>query len=299
MTNKEQHFNCQQRASKPRWLHVRISSGDTFESVHDLISEKSLNTICEEALCPNLSDCWACGTATFLILGSICTRSCLFCSIKKGMPGEPEQNEPDRVSEAVQSLELRHVVVTSVTRDDLTDGGAANFQMTIQAIHESSKQCRVEVLVPDFKGNDKGISTVLRAQPEVFGHNIETIPRLYPQVIPKANYSRSLRVLETAKKMAPETTTKSGIMVGLGETVEEIYDVMNDLKDVGCDIITIGQYLQPSPAQLKIARYYTPKEFHDLEIAGYQIGFRAIASGPLVRSSYKAGILYQKARLNS
>jgi lipoyl synthase len=275
---------------KPSWLKVSLPSGESYRRVKGLMRTKSLHTVCEEAKCPNMAECWGCGTATFLILGNVCTRSCGFCAVKSGRPAEKpmDSDEAEAVAEAVASMGLKHAVITSVTRDDLPDGGAALFSATIKRIHARVSGCTVEVLIPDFMGNVDALKTVTEAHPEILGHNVETIPRLYPQVRPQADYSRSLRVLQTAKKQNPRMLTKSGIMVGLGEDRNELLEAFFDLRQVGCDILTVGQYLRPTREHLQVVRYYTPDEFVSLRQAGHEAGFRWVESGPLVRSSYHA-----------
>ena len=275
-------------APKPPWLRVRLPSGETHARLKRLMRRKTLHTVCEEAMCPNLAECWGHGTATFLILGDVCTRSCSFCAVKVGRPEPVDEEEPARVAEAVAAMNLRHAVVTSVNRDDLPDGGAAIFAETIRQIRARVPNCTVEVLIPDFKGDRQALATVMDARPDILDHNVETVPRLYPQVRPQAKYQRSLRVLRTAKELTPNALTKSGIMVGLGETWDELLAVMADLRAVDCDILTIGQYLRPTRTHLPVVRYYTPDEFEALREAGYAVGFRWVESGPLVRSSYHA-----------
>jgi lipoic acid synthetase len=248
----------------------------------------SLHTVCEEAGCPNIGECWGRGTATFLLLGDVCTRSCGFCKIKTGRPERVDILEPLRVARTVQAMGLQHVVLTSVNRDELPDGGAFSFAATIRKIRELLPDCTIEVLIPDFMGNEQALSTVMRERPEILNHNIETVPRLYRRVRPQARFDRSLRVLERAKAMDPEALTKSGIMVGLGERWDEILEAMAALRAVHTDILTIGQYLQPSRFHLPIERYYTPAEFDELRRLGEEMGFRWVESGPLVRSSYHA-----------
>jgi lipoyl synthase len=275
---------------KPSWLRVSLPSGESYGRIRGLMRSKSLHTVCEEAMCPNMAECWGCGTATFLILGNVCTRSCGFCAVKTGRPGEEpaDMGQAADVAEAVASMGLKHAVITSVTRDDLPDGGAALFAETITMIHARVPGCTVEVLIPDFKGDVDSLKLVAKARPEILGHNVETIPRLYPSVRPQANYERSLHLLQSAKDLNPDLLTKSGIMVGLGENTNELIAVFADLRRVGCDILTIGQYLRPTRSHLPVVRYYTPDEFMSLRKAGYEAGFRWVESGPLVRSSYHA-----------
>jgi lipoyl synthase len=275
---------------KPSWLKVSLPSGDSYGRVKGLMRSKSLHTVCEEAMCPNMAECWGCGTATFLILGNVCTRSCGFCAVKTGRPGEQpaDMGQATDVAEAVASMGLKHAVVTSVTRDDLPDGGASLFAESITRIHARVPGCTVEVLIPDFQGNVDSLKLVTEAHPEILGHNVETIPRLYPSVRPQANYERSLRLLRLTKDHNSDMLTKSGIMVGLGENANELIEVFADLRRVGCDILTVGQYLRPTHKHLEVVRYYTPDEFLNLREAGYEAGFRWVESGPLVRSSYHA-----------
>lgn len=274
---------------KPPWLRVRIPSGENFEKIRALVREKKLHTVCVEALCPNLGECWGRGTATFLILGDICTRDCRFCGVRTGKPREVRAGEPAEVADSVSVMGLRHAVITSVTRDDLPDGGAGLFAETIRRIHQRTPGTKVEVLVPDFQGDPASLSTVVRAGPEIFGHNVETVPRLYPRVRPAADYPRSLGVLRAAKEMQPAgMVTKSGIMVGLGESREEILEVMKHLREARCDALTVGQYLSPSGSHFPVARYWPPEEFEELKDAGLKLGFAWVEAGPLVRSSYHA-----------
>jgi lipoic acid synthetase len=249
---------------------------------------KELHTVCEEARCPNIGDCWSRGTATFMILGDTCTRSCGFCAVKTGRPGVYDRGEPARVAAAVQRMGLRHAVVTSVNRDELEDGGAWIFAETIRWIRRLSPGTTIEVLIPDFKGDRAALATVMEAEPEILNHNTETVPRLYRRVRPQAEYERSLAVLRMAKELDPEAVTKSGVMVGLGEEFDELVAVFRDLAGQRVDILTVGQYLQPTPAHLPIERYWTPDEFRALREAALELGFRHVESGPLVRSSYHA-----------
>ena len=273
---------------RPPWLRVKAPVTENYLRLKHLMRNHHLHTVCEEALCPNIGECWGRGTATFLLLGDICTRSCGFCKIRTGKPDPVDWDEPRRVAETVEMMNLRHAVLTSVTRDDLPDGGATIFAMTIREIRQRLPNCTVEVLIPDFKGDRDALKIVMDEHPDILNHNVETVPRLYRRVRPQAKYERSLRVLEWAKEMDPNVTTKSGIMVGLGERWDEILAVMDDLRAVGCDILTIGQYLQPSRYHLPIERYYTPEEFERLKEEGLARGFKWVESGPLVRSSYHA-----------
>lgn len=282
---------------RPPWLRVRAPTSDNYLRLKTLMRGHRLHTVCEEAACPNIGECWGQGTATFLLLGETCTRHCGFCNVKTGQPLPLDEDEPRRVAETVALMGLRHAVLTSVTRDDLSDGGAAIFAHTVRQIRERLPDCTVEVLIPDFGGEREALQQVMDSGPDVLNHNLETVPRLYPTVRPQADYERSLRVLRRAREMNPQGLTKSGLMVGLGETWEELLAVMDDLRTVGCDILTLGQYLQPSRYHLPIARYYTPQEFEQLRAAGEVRGLAWVEAGPLVRSSYHAG--QQAAALDS
>jgi len=273
---------------RPEWIKVRAPSGETYDWLRGLMRAKSLHTVCEEAMCPNLGECWGTGTATFLMMGDTCTRSCGFCDVKTGRPAPLDWLEPQRVAQAVKAMNLRHAVITSVNRDERKDGGAPIFAMVIRRIRELHPGCSIEVLIPDFKGSLEALKTVVEARPEILNHNVETVPRLFRKVQPQDRYEWAQATLSNAKKLDPEVLTKSGIMVGLGETIEEVREVMRDLRAWGVDILTIGQYLQPSKSHLPIERYYTPEEFADLKRFGSGIGFRWVESGPLVRSSYHA-----------
>jgi lipoic acid synthetase len=248
-----------------------------------------LHTVCEEARCPNIGECWGHGTATFMILGDICTRACRYCAVTSGKPHTLDLVEPRRVAEAVQTMGLRHAVVTSVDRDDLPDGGASLFAATIRKIHELNPDCAVEVLIPDFQGSEEALQAVMDARPEILNHNIETVPRVFRRVRPgRSKYQTSIELLRRAKQMAPDGLTKSGLMVGLGESREEVLGTMRDLRDAGVDILTVGQYLRPTPKHVPIDRYYHPDEFAALRQEGFAMGFSHVESGPLVRSSYHA-----------
>lgn len=273
---------------RPDWIKVRVPSGENYSFLKDLMRSKQLHTVCEEAMCPNIGECWGSGTATFLIMGDTCTRSCGFCDIKTGRPAPLDWEEPERVAQAVQKMNLRHVVITSVNRDERKDGGAPIFALSIERIREVQPGCSIEVLIPDFKGSEKALKIVMDARPEILNHNVETVPRLFRQVQPQDHYEWALTTLRNAKRMQPDVLTKSGIMVGLGETFDEVVDVMRDLAELKVDILTIGQYLQPSRKHLPIERYYRPEEFEELSKIGYELGFRWVESGPLVRSSYRA-----------
>jgi lipoic acid synthetase len=275
-------------AQRPEWLRAPAPSGENYRELKDLMGRLRLHTVCESAACPNVGECWNHRTATFMILGNVCTRRCGFCAVEKGAPLPVDYDEPNRVAEAAAALGLRFAVVTSVDRDDRSDGGAELFALTIRAIHRRVPGCGVEVLTPDFRGVRAAVETVLEAAPEVFNHNTETVPRLYRQVRPGARYERSLEVLAWARDMAPATPAKSGLMLGLGETAGELLAVMRDLRAAGVRILTLGQYLRPSPAHLPIVRYVAPREFDELRRAGLEMGFSCVESGPLVRSSYHA-----------
>jgi lipoic acid synthetase len=273
---------------KPEWLKVRLPAGNGYSRLKNLMREQGLHTVCEEAMCPNIGECWNRGTATFLLMGDICTRSCGFCHIKTGRPQRLDEDEPRRVAESVLAMNLGHCVLTSVNRDELPNGGAHIFANTIREIRRRLAHCTIEVLIPDFKGSLPALKEVMDARPEILNHNTETVPRLYRTVRPQANYQQSLNVLSNAKILDPGTTTKSGIMVGLGETKEEVLAVMRDLREHQLDILTIGQYLRPSPLHLPVYRYVHPSEFQEFHDAGMEMGFRWVESGPLVRSSYHA-----------
>ena len=276
------------RRAKPPWLRVRAPGGPGYLRLARLTQDLALNTVCREAGCPNIGECWQHGTATFMILGSVCTRSCGYCNVVHGTPGAVDPAEPARLAEAVETLGLEYVVVTSVDRDDLPDGGAAAFAATIRAIRRRVANCRVEVLVPDFSGRARDVECVLDAGPDVLNHNLETVERLYRSARPGGRYARALRLLDHARRYRSSTPTKSGIMVGLGESRDEILAALTDLRAVGCGILTIGQYLRPSVAHLPVARYYHPDEFADLKERALALGFGHVESGPLVRSSYHA-----------
>lgn len=273
---------------RPEWLKAPAPVGENYRELKDLVQRLRLHTVCESAACPNTGECWNQRTATFMILGNYCTRRCGFCAVQKGAPLEVDQDEPRRVAEACATLGLRYAVITSVNRDDQKDGGAAIFAATIRAIRERIPGCQVEVLVPDFQGSREAMATVMEAAPDVLNHNIETVPRLYKQVRVGARYERSLEMLAYAHELRPDIPTKSGLMVGLGETNEEVVEVLHDLRAHGVRIATIGQYLRPTPAHLPVLRYATPAEFAAYKEAGMALGFAHVESGPLVRSSYHA-----------
>jgi len=276
------------RMPKPSWLRARAPVGDNFHNLKKLARGLGLHTVCESAQCPNIGECWTHKTATFMLLGDICTRRCGFCAVPKGKPQPIDWDEPRRVAEAVTTLGLKHAVVTSVNRDDDNLGGARIFAETIRAIRQRMPDCRVEVLIPDFQGMDEALKVVLDAQPDVLNHNTESVPRLYRVVRSGARYERTLKLLENVKKFSPGMVTKSGVMVGLGETTEELIEVFRDLGGRDVDILTVGQYLRPSRDHLPIARFYTPEEFNDLRDQALRFGFRHVEAGPLVRSSYHA-----------
>ncbi len=273
---------------RPEWLRAPAPVGDNYRSVKSLVQDLRLHTVCESAACPNLGECWNHRTATFMILGNVCTRRCGFCAVRKGGPLPADYDEPRRVAEAAAALGLKYAVITSVNRDDRKDGGAELFALTIRAIRERLPDCRVEVLIPDFQGSHAAMDTLLDAAPDVLNHNVETVPRLYPQVRLGARYERSLDILAYSKQARPEIPTKSGLMLGLGELADEVLQVMRDLRTSGVDILTLGQYLRPTEKHLPVIRYVPPAEFDDLRRAGYEMGFRHVESGPLVRSSYHA-----------
>ena len=273
---------------RPEWIKVRAPTGERVEWLRDLMRSKALHTVCEEAMCPNMGECWGAGTATFLMMGDTCTRACGFCDVKTGRPAPLDWLEPERVARAVQSMNLRHAVITSVNRDEREDGGAPIFAMVIRRIRELQPGCSIEVLIPDFKGSEAALRIVMDARPEILNHNVETVPRLFRKVQPQDRYEWAQATLSNAKHIDPEVLTKSGIMLGLGETMNEVKAVMEDLRSWGVDILTIGQYLQPSKRHLPIERYVTPDEFAELKRFGGEIGFAWVESGPLVRSSYHA-----------
>ena len=273
---------------RPKWLRAPAPAGENYRELKELIARLRLHTVCESAACPNVGECWNYRTATFMILGNVCTRRCGFCAVEKGAPLPVDYDEPERVAEAVAAMGLRFAVVTSVNRDDRADGGAELFAYTISAIRARVPGCGVEVLIPDFQGNRAAVATVMEARPDVLNHNTETVPRLYRQVRLGARYERSLDVLGYAKQLAPHCPTKSGLMLGLGETPEEVLEVMSDLRARGVDILTLGQYLRPSPRHLPIVRYVPPEEFASFRLAGGKMGFAHVEAGPLERSSYHA-----------
>ncbi len=277
---------------RPDWLKVRVPGGKAYAEVKSLVDTHRLHTVCEEARCPNQAECWGAGTATLMILGDICTRSCGFCAVKTGRPTELDLDEPRRAAEAIRLMNLRHAVITSVNRDELADGGASVFAETIRQTRALSPMCRVEVLIPDFKGSEAALQLILDAGPEILNHNTETVPRLYKRVRPQARYDRTVELLARAKRWAvannPAVLTKTGIMLGLGESLDEVVQVMKDLVAVGVDVFTAGQYLQPTKAHLPVERFVHPDEFAEIKRVGLALGFRYVESGPLVRSSDRA-----------
>ncbi len=276
------------KAPRPGWLRAPAPVGENYRNLKELVETLKLHTVCESAACPNIGDCWNRRTATFMILGNVCTRRCGFCAVQKGAPLAVDYDEPRRVAEACAALGLKFAVITSVNRDDRKDGGAELFALVIKAIREKVEGCGVEVLVPDFQGNHAAMEIVLAAAPDILNHNTETVPRLYRQVRLGARYERSLDMLAHVKRVSPATPTKSGLMLGLGETLDEVLAVMRDLRESSVDILTLGQYLRPSPKHLPIIRYVPMDEFAELKRRGYEMGFRHVESGPLVRSSYHA-----------
>jgi lipoic acid synthetase len=273
---------------KPSWLKVRAPGGPKYVELKQLMRDLDLHTVCEEAHCPNVGECWEHGTATFMILGDVCTRNCAYCAVAHGRPPKYDIEEPSRVAAAIGDMQLQHAVITSVDRDDLPDYGAYIFAETIRQIKQRLPDCSVEVLVPDFQGNEDSIRTVLDANPDIYNHNTETVPRLYKRCRPGGRYERVLNIFRTAKRIAPSIPTKTGMILGMGETLEEVELVMRDLRDVDVDILTLGQYLRPSQSHIPMDRYVTPDEFRRLRDVGMAMGFRHVESGPLVRSSYHA-----------
>ncbi|GAC91633.1 lipoyl synthase [Anoxybacillus flavithermus NBRC 109594] len=293
MSTKEQHLR------KPEWLKIKLNTNEHYTGLKKMMREKQLHTVCEEARCPNIHECWAVRrTATFMILGDVCTRACRFCAVKTGLPTELDWQEPERVAESVRLMNLKHVVVTAVARDDLKDGGAAVFAETVRAIRRKNPLTTIEVLPSDMGGVYENLKTLMDARPDILNHNIETVRRLTPRVRARATYERSLEFLRRAKEMQPDIPTKSSLMVGLGETKEEILEAMDDLRAVGVNILTIGQYLQPTKKHLKVEKYYHPHEFMELKEIALAKGFSHCESGPLVRSSYHADEQVQSAKIN-
>ncbi len=272
----------------PPWIRTRVVEGENFKELKQLVQARRLHTVCEEAKCPNIFDCWSRRTATFMILGDVCTRACRFCAVTSGRPAELDIGEPLRVAESVAQLGLRHAVITSVDRDDLADGGSGMFARTIKAIRRRSPATTIEVLTPDFQGDLAAVQTVVEARPDIFNHNTETVPRLYARIRPKAVYANSLALLQHVKRLAPEMVTKSGLMVGLGETDDELRDVFRNMRAHDIDVLTVGQYLRPSKKHAEVARYYRPEEFVELKQQAMEMGFAHVEAGPMVRSSYHA-----------
>ena len=288
-TNTERRF--------PHWLKVKMPSGQNYNDLRNKMRESSLHTVCEEARCPNIGECWERKTATFMILGDTCTRACTYCAVNTGTPNGLDLEEPLRLAQTVESMLRNYVVITSVNRDDLPDGGAFIFSQCIKQIKKRLPECKVEVLTPDFEGNFESLATVVNAGPQTFNHNIETVRRIFPRVRAKGNYDLSLEVLRNVKQISGSMVTKSGIMVGLGETMDEITQTMKDLRDSDVDLLTVGQYLRPSEKHAPISKWYTPDEFKNIEISGLELGFKHVASGPLVRSSYHADEQHEAASL--
>ena len=281
---------------RPEWLKARLPSGDNYRELLGIMRTRTLHTVCEEARCPNIGECWHRRTATFLVLGNVCTRNCAYCAIVHGLPTELDLEEPERIAQAVAAMDLRHAVITSVNRDDLKDGGAGVYAALIRRIHGTSPDCTVEVLIPDFKGDAEALRTVLEASPEILAHNIESVPRVFQVVRHGGDYARTLTLLRRAKEWGYTSFTKSGIILGMGETWDELLETMDDLRAVDCDILTLGQYLRPGPDYHPIDRYYTPQEFAELRRIGLEKGFKYVESGPLVRSSYRADIQAAEVR---
>ncbi|TLS38825.1 lipoyl synthase [Pseudalkalibacillus caeni] len=294
MAKKEEHLR------KPEWLKIKLNTNSNYTGLKKMMREKKLHTVCEEARCPNIHECWAeRKTATFMILGDICTRACRFCAVKTGLPTELDWQEPERVAESVEQMGLKHVVITAVARDDLKDGGAAVFAETVRAIRRKNPFCSVEVLPSDMGGNYEALKTLMDAKPDIMNHNIETVKRLSPRVRARATYDRTMEFLRRAKEMNPDIPTKSSIMIGLGETKEEIIETMDDLRANNVDIMTIGQYLQPTKKHLKVQKYWTPQEFFELKQIALEKGFSHCESGPMVRSSYHADEQVNAAKTNA
>ena len=280
----------------PEWLKVKMPSGDNFKYLDSIISNENLNTVCKEARCPNIGECWNQKTATFMILGDTCTRACTYCAVTSGNPNQLDLAEPIRLSNTVNRLGLEYAVITSVNRDDLPDGGAEIFSQCIKLIKKNSPYCKVEVLTPDFQGNLDSLKSIIDEKPDTFNHNIETVRRIFPKIRAKGNYELSINVLGQAKQLDKNLITKSGMMVGVGETLDEIIDTLKDLRSVGCDLLTVGQYLRPSKKHTAMARWYTPSEFKKIQSIGYELRFKHVASGPLVRSSYHAKEQHNSAK---
>ena len=272
----------------PPWLKVKAPGSPNYIRLQDIMRENQLNTVCEEASCPNIGSCWDRGTATFMVLGDTCTRACAYCDVMSGLPKAPDLEEPARLAETVKRMGLKYAVITSVDRDDLPDGGAFIFAQCIRQVHYRLPSCKIEVLIPDFCGNWDSLARVIQAGPETLNHNIETVRRIFHRVRPKGDYDLSLELISRAKLLGQKLVTKSGMMVGLGETWDEIIETMRDLRSVDCDLLTVGQYLRPSEKHIALSKWYTPEEFDELKREGEELGFKHVASGPLVRSSYRA-----------
>ena len=281
-------MTTQIRPRLPEWFKVPMPGGPNYRRLKHLMRGSELHTVCEEAQCPNIGDCWERSSATFMILGDICTRACRYCAVTTGRPQGLDVAEPHRLAKAVKRMNLKYCVITSVNRDDLADGGALIFAMCINQIRKELPTCRVEVLIPDFEGSDLALRRVLKARPAVLNHNIESVRHIFPKVRPKGDYQRSLELLRRSREIASDIPTKSGIIVGMGESTSDVVETMKDLRSVGCDLLTIGQYLRPSPTHLPVDRFYAPSEFNRLAEVGRDMGFKHVASGPLVRSSYHA-----------
>lgn len=283
----------------PPWLKVKMPGGPNFVDLKGLISNAELHTVCEEAHCPNIGECWERRSATFMILGDVCTRRCHYCAVTTGRPAQVDIKEPERLARTVKRLGLKYCVITSVNRDDLQDGGAFIFALCVKRIREEVPNCSLEVLIPDFDKSEVGLRKIVRAKPDVINHNIESTKRVFPRVRPRGDYLGSLSLLKKVKDMDPHIVTKSGIIIGLGEEWSEIVDTMRDLRNVGCDLLTVGQYLRPSARHIPVTKFYRPEEFQDLREIGESLGFKSVASGPLVRSSYRADEQYAAARLKA
>jgi lipoyl synthase len=282
---------------RPTWLKKRITINDQQTRIYELLAGLHLNTVCQSAVCPNIAECFAKGTATFMILGNVCTRNCRFCAVDHGEPLQVDEDEPKRLALAAKEMGLKHVVITSVTRDDLPEGGANQFARAIDELHKELPDATIEVLTPDFKGDESALAIVINSRPDIFNHNVETVPRLYPEVRPQADYRRSLYVLKKAKEINPHIHTKSGIMIGLSEKRSEISEVMSDLIEAGCDILTVGQYLSPSKSHIEIHEYIHPEVFEEIRQEAKELGFAYVASGPFVRSSFNAADAFEFLRM--
>ena len=299
MTETRDHGiqNNERRPRLPEWLKVRMPGGPRYIELQQMMRAKQLHTVCEEAHCPNIGECWERGTATFMILGDICTRACRYCAVTTGKPIQVDQLEPIRLAQTAKDMNLEYCVITSVNRDDLEDGGARVFAQCIERVHNALPTCKVEVLIPDFNGSVEALSTILAANPDVLNHNIESTRNIFRQVRPRGDYDQSLELLANAKRLSPSIPTKSGIIVGMGEDIAEVLETMSDLRAVDCDLLTIGQYLRPSRQHIRMHRFYTPEEFEYLGAEGMTMGFKHVASGPLVRSSYHADEQHRSATI--